>query len=351
MGALKITSWNIEWLNRVLGNAQNQAQPTAQADAQAKLANIAREISEIAPDVLCVIEGPNSEAKIDRFAQHHLGGAYVAVKAPNNDYRQRGQQWIWFLVRQALAQQTNATLLPLSVWETYTTDEDREHTGKTWPVHFWGGMEKKRHRHYRHPQVLVLDWHGQRIEMIGLHLKSKFVKIGRWNGTAAQKQAFTEEAIKARIKLATEAANVRDYIKARFRQEENPCIFVMGDLNDGPGKELFERQFLFFDLIANIQGDVFFARRFVNHALFDYSDQLRWSVFFKDKVDPKRDPHILLDHILFTQALVRQQHKLWVEPHAGLVEHEIHDRINAQLSTKHHTSDHKPLSCLVTTAP
>ena len=287
MGQIKFTSWNIEWLDKAMKNEQDPAMPKAQADARARLSNVAREIAEIAPDILCVIEGPNTEAEIDRFAQHYLNGAYVAVKSPDGDYRQRGIQWIWFLVRPNIFAQTNCRLLPLSVWETYTTDTDRKHTGRTWPVHYWGSMETKKHRHYRHPQVLVLDLAGQRVELIGLHLKSKFVRKGRWDGNADQKRLYTEESIKARIKLATEAADVRSYIEARFRQDENPYIFVMGDLNDGPGKELFERQFLFFDLITNIQGEVFFARRFLNHALFDYPDDLRWSAYFKDKVDPE----------------------------------------------------------------
>jgi hypothetical protein len=108
----------------------------------------------------------------------------------------------------------------------------------------------------------------------------------------------------ARIKMTTEGTNVRAYIDAKFLQTRNPAIFVLGDFNDGPGKEYFEERYLFFDLVSNLQGDVFFASRFLNHALFDYPDELRWSVQFDDFVDPNRDPHILLDHILFTQPLV-----------------------------------------------
>ena len=74
-----------------------------------------------------------------------------------------------------------------------------------------------------------------------------------------------KEAIKARIKLVTEAEKIRHYINARFQQEPAPRIFVLGDANDGPGKRFFERQYLFFDLLSNIQGNVFFARQFLNH--------------------------------------------------------------------------------------
>lgn len=163
------------------------------------------------------------------------------------------------------------------------------------------------------------------------------------------KQNFISEALTARIKMTTEATNVRKYIDKKFEQIPKPAIFVMGDFNDGPGKEFFEERFLFFDLISNIQGDVFFATKFLNHALFDFPDNLRWSVDFNDFVDPERDPHILLDHILFTQALVDDSLSWRIDAGAGKVEHEIHDNINATLSSKEKTSDHKPISIIVTT--
>jgi hypothetical protein len=56
--------------------------------------------------------------------------------------------------------------------------------------------------------------------------------------------------------------------------------------------------------------------------------------------------HIPLDHIMFTQAFVRGQLPIRVEPHAGKVEHKIFDRITALLPSQVHLSDHKPVSCV-----
>jgi hypothetical protein len=193
---------------------------------------------------------------------------------------------------------------------------------------------------------------GIRVEVIGGHYKSKLTKVGNFKSAdPAVRRAYIEETLEARMKLATEAQNTRYYIDQRFRQDVVPAIFVMGDLNDGPGKELFERQFLFFDLLSNLQGDVFESEKFLNHALFDYPEDLRWTVRFKDPIDDTRDPHILLDHIMFTQALVRNQLPLRVEPNAGLVEHSIFDRANALLGTSGPVSDHRPVSCLVSVTP
>jgi hypothetical protein len=205
-----------------------------------------------------------------------------------------------------------------------------------------------RHEHWRHPQVLKLTLAGVPMECIGIHMKSKINTASPYepDGTTL-KLSYVQEAVKARIKLATEAVNLRQYIDRRFAQEPDPLIFVMGDANDGPGQEFFEGQYLFFDLISNLQGDVFFARRFLNHGLFDYEEHLRWSAQFKDRVDPERPEEMLLDHILCTQGLVNASTLPQVEPHAGKVEHVIHETVNAMLVGSD-TSDHRPVSVLLT---
>jgi hypothetical protein len=202
------------------------------------------------------------------------------------------------------------------------------------------------------------------IEVIGVHLKSKINTMRALDANGELRLEYVNEALRARTRLATEAYDIRRYIERRFEQEPNPRIFVCGDMNDGPGREHFEREFLFFDLASNVQGDVFFARRFLNHALFDFDDSLRWTTNFHDEVeewsrqqpgsgalpsepiDPTRFQ--LIDHILFTQPLVGEGASPRVEAHAGLVEHTIHQRINALLSSANRTSDHVPVSVNVT---
>jgi hypothetical protein len=334
MGNVKVTSWNVEHLDRL---ARDDLSDTEKKRRDA----VVRQIHELSADILCLLEGPRGEEGIDRVCDDLLEGEWVAVKARDGRYKIQGTQWIWFLVRKEHA--GRASLLPVETWDAFA--------GPSWKLHLWGEFEERDHYHYRHPQVLVLDWEGFRVEFVGLHLKSKFVNAGQsmWKAGGEKRETFIREALKARIKMATEATNVRAYIDAKFEQVPNPAIFVMGDLNDGPGKEYFEESYLFFDLLSNVQGDVFSARRFLNHALFDFPGDLRWSAFFKDFVEPDRDPRILLDHILFTQGLVDGSLPWEIEAHAGKVEHEIHDLINATLPQSARTSDHKPVSVVATT--
>lgn len=328
---LKVTSWNVEWLDKLFDSIDSKKQKRIDA--------IKKEIFDIDADVLCMLEGLKGETKIDAFCLDILEGKYVAVKTTGNDYKIQGRQWIWFLVKIEL--KDKASLLPTRVYD--------EFSNATWDVHYWGDFETFKHKHYRHPQVLILNWMETRLELIGLHTKSKFVQSGKssWDAGGEKRKTFIKDAIKARIKMTTEVANVRDYINTKFEQVANPAIIVMGDLNDGPGKEFFENQYIFFDLLSNLQGNVFEAERFLNHALFDFEDNLRWTVHFKDFIDQDRNPKILLDHILFTQSLVDGSLPIIIESKAGCVEHEIHDLINASNPKYAHTSDHKPVSVVI----
>ena len=216
-------------------------------------------------------------------------------------------------------------------------------------MHFWGKEKSTKHSHYRHSQVLIYNiGQDQEIELIGVHLKSKInqEKIVRdANGDLVGE--YVVEAMKARIELATEATNIRQYIAAKFEQVANPGILLMGDCNDGPGKDIFEDQYLFFDLISNLQGDVMIAERFFNHALFDFAGHLRWTAKYADEVSkiPASQNPLLLDHILISQPLCRSQLSLVVNERAGKVEHEAYERCNAGSKSNTKSSDHRPVSC------
>jgi hypothetical protein len=381
MPPFKLTTWNVEHANTTLSELEGTAKPKArqtvadmQASARDTMAAIAAEIAEVDPDILFVCEGPAGEDRALRyFAEVAPGYTLVTHEDPTGKaYGIKGQQWLWFLVRADFPVQVS--LLPVATWQAFTRDQTKGmcENGK-WQVSL-PALDKASgaplphalaaHSHYRHPQVACFDWQGTRVEIIGVHLKSKFVNQRdarlRWQKPASgsikdiraaieASPGFMVEAVRARAKLTTEVFDVRTYIERRFAQEAEPAIFVVGDVNDGPGKELIETWFMLHDLIGNLQGDVFFARQFLNHALFDIDDRLRWTVHFEDAVDPRRDPHILLDHILFTQRLSGSgAAPLRVMPGAGRVEHDIHERIASLLPKGLTTSDHRPVSVMVT---
>lgn len=381
MDGFKVTSWNIEHSHSLLGDA-NGTDAKRKRHALARIEAIKEEITALNADILFVSEGPRGEDLARAFFAE-VAPDYDLVLRPGQDddsYGMKGgnsftgQQWLWFLIKKDTP--ITGSLLHLDQWNALTEQsagESYKNSSNRWKASFpkmAGGTDdepeqidfsiSETHGHWRHPQVLQANIDGSFVEFIGCHLKSKYNDV-KPAGDPADDSFFENnpklvtELIKARVKITTECTDLRHYIDARFQANQDAAIVVMGDLNDGPGKERIERRFMYHDLIGSLQGDVFYARRFLNHALFDAKDSERWSVHFEDKLDPGRDPHILLDHILFSQAMTRSH---WSEetlaplinrPYlarskGGLVEHEVHHQVTSTRFKYAMTSDHKPVS-------
>jgi len=372
---MKLTSWNAEWLDShwgVVSGAYMPGQrlhphkaPTMEA-AERRIAASVALIELMAPDILFLCEGPKDEGLAESYVTENLP-EYTLIRRPANEpYHVKGRQGLWFIVKKIFADKTQPSLLPIATWRDFASRANAsiKKSGR-WSVAIprletFGEIQdvpvstRVSHGYFRHPQTLVFRFGGMRHEVIGAHLKSKFT------GKSARKrhadESFDDYAIDvrvkkylagahaARVKLSSEATNIRAYIDQRFDQESDPSIFVVGDLNDGPGKELMEQEYLLHDLISNLQGEVFFARHFLNHALFDAPQNLRWTAFFQDKIDPTRNPNILLDHILFTQALTNKgTSSLHVGSRAGQVEHLAFEEIESEFG-QGFVSDHRPVS-------
>ncbi|MEM8589782.1 MAG: endonuclease/exonuclease/phosphatase [Pseudomonadota bacterium] len=366
MDTFKLTSWNVEHADKLIDRLAD-ADPGRKRKAERRFEAIRDEIAALDADILFVGEGPNGEVRARAFFEQAAPGYDLVVRGTDDRRaygmsgtdQTTGRQWLWFLVKRDRG--INASLLHLDIWQHHTEQNSNgAHKNGRWDVSFpklaGDHLEfeiDRNHRHWRHPQVLQVEIGGASMEIVGCHLKSKYTRV-RPQGDASDplffenNQGLVADVIKARVKISTECADVRHYIDQRFEEDANAAIIVAGDLNDGPGKEVIERRFLYHDLISTLQGEVFFARRFLNHALFDLEESERWTVFFKDRIDPGRNPRILLDHILFSQSLTGRdgdtKAAYRARPGGGYVEHDVHHAITGPRPRYAMTSDHKPVS-------
>ena len=344
--ALKVTTWNIKHSSGLIN-------PNPNSNVLDRILRVRSTIEEIDPDILLIVEGPKGEVAITEFCRSVLNDQWLPVllKTPADNlgdkdaeygYDGRGTQWMWFVVKPGILGQCK--IQEAEVWQSFIGNQD-------WSVNFWGQIQPDDHDHYRQPQVLIYTHHsGQEMELIGVHLKSKInMKSVEHDANGNLSGAYLETALKARVKLATEARNIRQYIDAKFNQLANPAIMVLGDCNDGPGHDYFETQYLFFDLIQNLQGEVLLAERYFNHALFDSSSGLRWTAKFRDSIlgIPASQNPLLLDHILMSQPLCNGSFPLKINANAGLVEHQAFERNNSGSNRHTISSDHRPVSCLL----
>ena len=372
MDRLKIATWNIEHSDKLI-DALAEPNTAARKKAEDRRDAIAEEILMLDADILQVCEGPNGEARAEAFFAEVAPDYDLVVRGVDDRdaYGMKGtdattgRQWIWFLLRKGTP--ITARLLHLDRWkDAVTAASDGRHADGRWAVS-WPELRRdadgaeealglsvpERHSHWRHPQVLQAEVDGHFLELIGCHLKSKINRtpiVGDADDPDffERNPALVADVIKSRTKLTTEASDIRHYLNARFAEDADAAVVILGDLNDGPGKERIEARFLYHDLVTSLQGDVFFARRFLNHALFDLEESERWSVQFRDRLDPGRDPRILLDHVLFSQSMTRSHtgtpFAYRARPRGGKVEHEAHHRTAASWPRHAATSDHRPVS-------
>lgn len=375
---MKLVTWNVEWLDHSWGVIEGRYEPGRRRSnrtlpgmdvAQRQVAAVCAEITRMEPDILFLCEAPATEAAMASFVAVNLPDFDLVRREAGGDYATQGDQWQWFVMRKAVAERLQPTLLGIDIWRRFASlgSPSIRPDGK-WSVSI-PSLEtigdvadvpvavRRQHKFFRHPQTLRFTIAGTLVEVIGAHLKSKFtsgVPRARRPGESFDTYAAEPRVARylagshaARVKLSSEALNLRAFIDHRFSQDADPSIIVVGDLNDGPGKELMEREYLLHDLISNLQGDIFFAKRFLNHALFDQPQDLRWTARFKDALEPDRDPHILLDHITFSQGLTRSgSSPLLVEPRAGFVEHRVHEEVEAAFG-QGTASDHRPVSLVL----
>jgi len=80
VGTVKITSWNVAHLDRLIKDELSEFE-RRRRDAGV------REVRELSPDVLCILEGPKGEEGIDQVSNVLLGGEWVAVKAADSQYK------------------------------------------------------------------------------------------------------------------------------------------------------------------------------------------------------------------------------------------------------------------------
>jgi hypothetical protein len=346
MDTFKLCAWNIENSDRIVQEDGGQ-----RPQDEHRLDAIAEEPREIDADILMISEGPNGEARAKAFFTRVAPEYELVIRSSANrrDYGiVNGSQWIWFLIRRNIP--ITGTLLHLDRWRALTGPAwGDQRPGTKWEVSypvFSADASTLRfhvpgtHEHHRHPQVLQVaidlgDNRVQHLEIIGCHLKSKINRISPKGDPYApdffdQQPELVASVMTSRIKLTTEATDVRHYIDGRFLSEPDAAIIVVGDLNDGPDKERIER-------------------RFLNHAPFDFDDSARWSYDLKrDRLDPARNPRILLDHVMFTQSLTGADRPgaaaLRARSGGGKVELEVYPRVAARRPRTAQTSDHRAVS-------
>jgi endonuclease/exonuclease/phosphatase family metal-dependent hydrolase len=346
MPTLRIASANLEWMNYWFTNDSDPVgwKSTFVQDGQTN--NTARTakraaamIRAINPDILALEEGPSRDGELALFIKDHLadGSGQPLYKFFLSD--SGGPQRVALLYKPAAM--TGATLAPhpsiIGLIDPWEADVD-------------GDMRLEPDYHFtRNPLVVNLKLGAHDLQVIVLHTKSAFVNNGAamWNNPVTR-QDYVIAALKARRRNGTEGMRVRDYLDRQLAADPKTAIVVLGDLNDGPGLDYFERRYLAHNVTDIITGSAFQPEWVFGHAQHDVAPPNRYTAVFDDFVENVSQKKLLLDHVMLSPGLLSST-GLRKVAHSGAIHHaEYMAQVTAGgTKRENRPSDHRPVSVRV----
>jgi predicted extracellular nuclease len=340
---MRITTFNVEWMNDFfypdeprlkMSHKKGKYTGPGIKHVPALCSRIQGTIREINPDILGVVEGPRLPSQMEKFIQEYLsdesGNPIYDVCASPSGRAQRP----YLLVKRGTA----ITVRTLYDEPRYAKMVER------WRFYPWGAYmpkDTKPHTFHRQPLVAELQVERRKLTIILLHIKSKHIGL-----KPTDEKEYVEKSVLARQEITSEIKKVRDYLDDALTEEMTRSIVVMGDMNDGPGRDRFEAEFMLQNLVDVIQGTLLKPDLNVYHVLENLQTDA-FSVEFEDPEDGTKKRE-LIDHILMSPGMFTGLADLTYEKGSGEVEHkawENHLGTDPDHVRDDRPSDHRPVSC------
>lgn len=311
-----LMTYNIKWMNKMFESGRIKDRNQEQAESVAEV------IRRIQPHILGICEAANERAEHEHFIQHYLNDQYSVSMGAS-----RGGQNLVYYYRDPVEElSVDSHFFYYNPW---TTDIDDD------------GLEE-RHSWERKPleTVFRLGQGGPELRAILVHTKSKIVS------SVVDLHNYQKIALANRKKLVAQAMRLRSRLNDLLAQENALPLVVMGDMNDGPGLDPFERM-VGNSFVEAVMGSVFEPKRILHNVLSwmvkDNSKEL-WTTDFPDPIvsSPFEGNHrVWLDHILLSPDMLITDNPVRYMMSSG--------RIRAKDDVAQKASDHFPVYCTIQT--
>jgi endonuclease/exonuclease/phosphatase family metal-dependent hydrolase len=261
---MRLMDWNIEHMNSwwqggsavpavMRASYAGSSFAPAISDVQALAQRVGNVINAVDPDVITIQEGPGVPEMNDFFTRFVNGNWQVL----------RGEGGAQALV---VAARLDRDVSAISVGSDTAGNID---LNQPFNADIDADLLVNQVDFARKPQVINLTAHGQQFMLINNHLKSKFVNNAQamYNAGGEQRLAFYADALMARRRISGEAFRIRAFLDEIFVGDPAARVIVTGDLNDGPGTDFFEENFLTHSVVDRIFGTIFHPERQLTHVL------------------------------------------------------------------------------------
>ena len=313
MSQFTVMSYNIENMNQMF---ENNAVKTNKRQRAQKIAGV---IQKIDPDVLGICEAANSPDEHDHFIDNYLTGSGYKLACGTS----RGGQNLVFYYRD-----------PFSV----VSIDDAFSFYDPWIADIEDDGLKEHHRWERKPLEVLFKIGGNdaQLRIILVHAKSKGVF------SLVDLHDFQKIALANRKRLAGQAIRLRERLE-QLVQGPDPVI-VMGDMNDGPGLDPFERM-VGRSFVETTMGSIYNPGRIFHNVLWwmsgsSASRKELWTADFPDPIVEHRLGYrhrVWLDHILVSPDMLSAGNKVRYVMDSG--------RIGEKNRDSREASDHFSVYC------
>lgn len=343
MKTLRIATYNVEWMDNlfVRGKATLRTKPAKgigrfPTDPRGVAQRIASVIQDLNAHIIGIQEGPRQLQQMQFFADQFLGGRYTASGVES------GSQSIYALVRDDCP----VEVTPYDASDVY-------YKRLTKPVFFqpWGEVNRaKKYSMSRPPALLRLTRAGaeEPVHLMVAHTKSQFTReLTTKKKFEAREPTAMHAAILARQKLSADVAALRRHITNVILEQKNAAgAIVIGDLNDGFTRSVFETEFLMQSLVDELRGSFRRQSALLDHVLDEAQLRSKDAYTVEFRSPEKRGiTRELIDHILITPKLCQPGFWLRLKPGTARIEHAIAKEHTAGTGAKadDRPSDHIPV--------
>ena len=310
----RITSYNIENMRQLFRKNRFIDEKRQQGDAAAIT------LAQTVPHIAGIVEASDRRGDHDFFLSH---GALqpLQMKIAKSAHR-RGRQDLLFYYREPFE--------AVSVDETYGFYND-------WIEDIDNDSIKEQLSFERRPLEVVFEntRTGKQLFIILVSFKSK----GVFSTTDIHQ--YEHLALANRKKLYGQAKKVRERVDILLKDTPDLPLIVMGDFNDEPGLDHFER-IIGASAVETITGNIHYPRRILHNTLWHYTEENRdkelWTTEYPDRIVTNFSMHrAWLDHIFVSPGMLLEGADFKYIMHSGT----IAERTDAAKLA----SDHFPIFC------
>jgi len=336
MATFKLTTWNIEWMNKWFET--DRAVYKSSASVKETMGRVSEVIKALESDIIGIQEGPKHKKQMAKFCRDFLDNAYDIYHIYS------GTQNNYALVRKGFE---------VGVKQYSKDHKIYEYLAKGVQFFTWGEVKKKSAKKIpRKPVVLSLTPPGsdETVELMVFHTKSKISDLRSKKQWENKELVPIVDALESRQQLSGELVAIRNYLTHAILSTRTKGCILVGDLNEGPNRDIFEREFLITNIVDELRGGFHREEALMHHALtsewLDPDRAKAYTAEFRDATQGGKKTKVMLDHIMVSTAIKGRGAPIKLVKGSGRIEHKIYEANvkNSGNKKNERPSDHRPVS-------